>query len=911
MRHLHQERLVYRLKSAFKTEADHMDQSNLSSYLDLFDKNCETKPDAVAVKFGNSLLTYSDLYKKSNHLANFLVKKGLTSEILIGVSAERSLETIVSLLAIHRIGAAYVPLDLSCPVDRLKDMIEDSGLLLILSGRRNHFLSLTSKVETIDVTRVVSTLETEKANCSFSEARPDSLAYVIYTSGSTGHPKGVMVTHANLLAFVKLVPKALPVFDEDIYLQSASIAYAVSVRQIFTALSHGLKLVIASSSDVQNPIEFFRLIRDEKVTLVDFVPSHWRSCIAALKSLSEQERVELLRNKLRRIVTIGEPLLPDLPVEWREQLHHPAQVVNIFGQTETTGIITSFDIPEAQLDGSKVVSIGRPIPETQVYILNSESLEKVPDGETGELCVSNACVAKGYLNNPNLTAAKFQPNPFDNNGGRKLYRTGDFARYSSDGSIEYLGRSDQQVKIRGMRVELGEIEAVIIKNANIREVVVVPQTRANYRKVLVAFLTTTQEQKKIDVTELKRFLRANLPPHMIPINFVVLPEMPRNSNGKISRKELMEYRIPQKERDLKCRASLTSYEEKLLAIWKRLLKINSIQATDHFFDDLGGDSFLALLLFIEIEKEFGRTIAISTLYTAPTIEKMASLIASRDAKCEFHSLVPIKPSGTGCALFLVHGAGGNVLIYRDLSKHLSNHRPIYGLQSCGLEDRKQQLLSIEEMAKAYLHDIKRIQPLGPYLLCGYCMGGTIALEVAQQLKRLGDEVAFLAMLETYDWSKLPPRSIFDKSRFLGEKILFHWKNLRLLSNDGMKYFLANKSSELKNRTKIWALQVLSAVGKNGHAKNSSLARQSEIWKQNDKACFRYQASFYDGRLTVFLTKKKYSVHRFPEATWNQNHAKEIDMLILPFYPAGMLVEPFVRKLAKHIDAKIDKALSRC
>jgi phthiocerol/phenolphthiocerol synthesis type-I polyketide synthase E len=344
-------------------------------------------------------------------------------------------------------------------------------------------------------------------------------------------------------------------------------------------------------------------------------------------------------------------------------------------------------------------------------------------------------------------------------------------------------------------------------------------------------------------------------------------------------------------------------------IWKALLKIDTIHVTDDFFEDLGGDSLLAVLLFLEIEKAFGRRFPASSLYQAPTIEKMAKLLDGDVQNQKLHSLVPIKPSGTESPLFLVHGAGGNILIYRNLVRRLSGKLPIYGLQSYGLDDASQPLLTIEEMASAYIRELKTIQPFGPYLPCGYCMGGTVALEMSQQLKRGGDDVVFLAMLETYNWSRLPHRSIYDRAKFLGQKGLFHWMNFWLLNKSGQTSFLANKFSDLRSRTRIWAGRLLSLLSKRAVSSNP-LARQSEIWKLNDRACFSYHANFYDGRMTIFLPKKKYSVHSVPEAMWTHDQAMEIDLVTLPFYPAAMLVEPFVQELAKNITSKIAKALTQ-
>ncbi len=876
------------------------------NHLEYFDKFCKDKPKNIALKFHDKTLTYSELYEKVNQLANYLIRKGATRGHLIGILAERSLHTIISMLAIHRIGAAYVPLDPTYPKDRLKLMIEDSGIYFIITTDHTSEIFSDLKIEFIHLEKLHSIIEKEDIEFDPVDIEPYDLAYVMYTSGSTGRPKGVMITYSNLRSFIELVPKVLTMRDDDIYLFTASITYALSVRQIFVPISQGVKLVIADSSVIQDPIDLFKLIRNEKITLVDFVPSHWRSCIVKLKTMNPEERDKLLNNNLRRIVTVGEPLLPDLPSEWKNIFKHPAQIVNIFGQTETTGLISSNDITDMKIDTSKVVSIGKPIPETKIYILKPESLSQVEYGEEGELCVSNSCIAKGYLNNPELTASKIIPNPFDH-GLTQLYRTGDLAKFSSDGNIEYLGRIDQQVKIRGMRVELGEIESAILKADHVKDVAVVTQTREKYGNILIAFLAVKNEEE-IKLDEIKQYIKSKLPPHMVPALFVTLKELPRTPNGKIDRKALMEYKVNTNGLGSVENKIMTDTEQKLLKIWKKLFKRSSIKTTDNFFDDLGGDSLLAVILFSEIEKDFGKNLAISSLYNSPTIEKLSQLLDRHSDKKDFRCLVPIRTGGKGMPLFIVHGAGGNVLIYRDLSKYIMENIPIYGLQSYGLETDCEPLTTIEEMAKAYIEEIKKVQANGPYFLCGYCMGGTVALEIAIELRKMGNEVLFLALLETYNWSELPSRSVFDKMKFLIEKFVYHFKNFNLLSNDGKWAFLRIKTYDLKKRTRIWLGKFISTLTQIESRQANSMIRQAKIWKLNDKACFAYRAKYYDGKITVILPQKRYSVHSVPEAMWNKNYAEEIDLIILPCYPAGMLVEPFVQELAKVINKNISKVI---
>jgi amino acid adenylation domain-containing protein len=882
-----------------------MDGPVFTSYLDLFEKQCETKSNAVAVKAGDRSLTYFHLGKKVNQLANFLIKNGATSKMLIGVSATRSPEMIVSLLAIHRIGAAYVPLDPAYPPDKLKYMVEDSGLKLVLGDQAGRFIIPDSKMETIDVSQIVSSLETEKTDYLRCDAEPESLAYVIYTSGSTGHPKGVMVTHANLLNFVNLASRALPLRDDDIYLQSASINYAVSVRQIFTALSYGLKLVIARSSAIQDPIELFQLIKDEKITLADFVPSHWRSCIGALKALPERERVELLKNDLRRIVTIGEPLLPDLPLEWRDELHHPARMVNIFGQTETTGFITSCDISQAQLDSSMVVSIGRPIPDTQIYIVDHDSLAQVEDGEIGELCVSNACVARGYLNNRDLTSAKFVANPFAEAGGHMLYRTGDFARYAPDGTVEYLGRSDQQVKVRGIRVELGEIEAALGHHPGIREAVVLAREDVPGDKRLVAYLVTNSDAATTP-GELRLFLRQKLSDYMIPSVFVFLDAMPLAPGGKLDRRALPAPDQAQPELEGRYIAPSTPVEEVLAKIWAEVLGLKRIGIRDNFFA-LGGHSLLAVRLISRIERKFGIRMPVATLFQYSTIAELAKLLEAGTLPQSWSSLMPIQPEGSRLPFFWVHGDSSTVL----LPEYLGPDQPLYALEHQAHDGRPARHTQTETIAKHYLDEVRKVRPHGPYLLGGFSFGAVTAFEMAQQLRQEGEQVLLLFMLD-------PPPSIKRKEEppvrpALKEEFKRHWTEL---SHAGFRKKLDYLAPRVKDKVLGKTVRIRKYLKKlrcrcyltAGRLLPVSL-RSGYILDIYGKALRSYVPQSYPGR--VMLCKSEKALYR-PSMDWLELCRGELKVYELDgkYTHVELTKEPCVAQWAQRLKAALDGLHSR-
>lgn len=861
-----------------------IEHKNIISILNELGNSNALKP---ALKFGDIELNYSELNKEVEKIASSLVTKGLKQHDFVGINLPRSLETVISILAVLKIGACYIPLDPSYPADRINFIIKDSGMKAVLS--RFDISKHSFSVATINIDE----FKNDNSELDSIIINPDDPAYIIYTSGSTGRPKGVKVTHSNLINFTRLAHLSLGTDHSDICLGTASINYALSVRQIFVSFAIGAKLVFASDDSLLDPEKLLHLIKNENITQIDLVPSHLRSIVFYLTNLESQLRNELLNNSLKRIITVGEPLGADLVNMWYKDLNQQCPIINIFGQTETTGIICYYKTkPTESLTG--IVPIGKPIPDTDIFILDEES-NIVPEGIEGELCVSNVCVAKGYINNSELTDNKFIDNKFNPKSSNKIYRTGDLV-VSRNNIIYYIGRKDNQVKIRGMRVEIGEIEYTINEIANVEQAIVIPIKQDNNIKLTAFIKESIGCELKNDF--IKEYLSKKIPAHMIPNDIILVKNFPLTPNGKIDRLKLSEYNLHKVETIGD--NNLNDIESKLLPLWQNVLRKNSISVNDDFFS-LGGDSLSAVNLFILIEKKFQKHLPISVLYQSPTISKLAkTLTENATDKMEFKSLLPIKPEGKKIPMFFVHGAGGNILLYKDLVKYLDPEIPVYGLQSVGLNGKDNIHRSIEEMASHYLEEVKIVQPSGPYFLGGYCMGGTIAMEMAQILKKQGEQINAVFLFETYNWCALPSRNSLDRFYYSYQKIVFHFNNLMLLKWDEKKLFLSNKWNELKNRKNIWIAELknyLSPVKTNSYSYGNVLA---EIWKQNDQAAFRYKSNQYNGEVYQFLPRKRYKIHSNEYADWNVIVPK-IKTIELPVYAAGMLVEPFVKTLAKEIN----------
>jgi amino acid adenylation domain-containing protein len=432
----------------------------MKSAHELFEEQVARTPNHLAVTCMGRQLSYGELNSRANQLAHHLRSRGVGSDTLIGISAERSLEMVVGILAVLKAGGAYLPLDPAYPKERLALMVADSRPAIFLTQSQLAVDLPESQAPKLLLDALSYATRNGGTENLSSKDCADDLAYVIYTSGSSGKPKGVMITQGNLAAYVNSMQRATGVTESDVYLHTASISFSSSVRQLMVPLSVGATIVIATSDEVRDPIALFTTIKQLGVTVVDIVPSYWRSCVDALIGLRPASRLDLLENNLRLILSASEPLLSDIPRVWRHELNHQAQLINMFGQTETAGIVATYPIEPSDDNKVSIVPLGRPIDDVRIYLLDAR-LEPVEAGDSGEICIGGPTVGRGYLNHPELTAERFARDPFAESSDARLYRTGDLGRLGADGTLEFQGRIDNQEKIRGHRTELGEIESIL------------------------------------------------------------------------------------------------------------------------------------------------------------------------------------------------------------------------------------------------------------------------------------------------------------------------------------------------------------------------------------------------------------------------------------------------------------------
>ncbi|MBE9209301.1 amino acid adenylation domain-containing protein [Nostoc sp. LEGE 06077] len=589
----------------------------------LFAEQVAKTPDKIALVFAGQQLTYTELNHRANQIAHYLQQLGVGAEVLVGLCVERSLDMVLGILGILKAGGAYVPLDPTYPQERLAYMLQNSQPKVLLT-KECLIKELPAHTATVVYLDAESDLIAQQSRENLQQTTiAANLAYIIYTSGSTGTPKGVRVTHANLCHYVQAMQTALGIVPADRYLHTASIAFSSSVRQLIVPLTKGATVVIATSEQRQDPLMLLAEIQQQQVTVIDIVPSYWRNCNHLLSSLQPEVRTKLLDNKLRLIVSASEPLLSDICTQWRFGWQHKASLINMFGQTETCGIVAVNPIAMGEDEPIKIVPLGRPIANTQIYILD-KYLQPVPLGVAGELYIGGLGIGQGYLHRPDLTAERFIPNPFSPEPGTRLYKTGDLGRYLPDGRVEFIGRSDHQVKIRGFRIELAEIEAVLCQHPSVREAVVIAREDVGEKRLVAYLVSNDQSLENSNFSNCRSFLQERLPDYMLPSSFVMLAALPLTPNGKVNRQALPapeQVRLqthPQK-------APRTPIEEVIAGIWAQILSVVQVNIDDNFFE-LGGHSLLATQIVSQLRTAFSVDLPLRSLFESPTVTALAERI---------------------------------------------------------------------------------------------------------------------------------------------------------------------------------------------------------------------------------------------------------------------------------------------
>jgi amino acid adenylation domain-containing protein len=734
-----------------------------------FETQVAATPDAVAVQFGDETISYAELNRQAELIASRLRRAGAGPDVLVGVCMRTGILRIAALLGVWKAGSGYVPLDTALPASRLSFMITDTAMAVILTDQT----TMTGLPDTHATVLCLDTDPREPASPQASHrdtagtgADPTSIAYVIYTSGSTGQPKGVVVEHRQLINFLHGMITTWRIGPADAVLQFASLNFDASVLEMFMSVLAGARLVLAPPQTRDSPRRLADLIRQAGVTFT-LLPS------AILGLIADEQFPDL-----RILLTGGDELPSELVGPW---LRPGLRFVNAYGPTEAAVIATY-----AELDTGTPLPppIGLPMPNHQAYVLDAD-LNPVPAGVTGELHIGGAGVARGYLGRPEITSQRFVPDPFTPGG--RLYKTGDLVRRRPDGKICFIGRIDHQVKIRGLRVELGEVEAAIARHPAVAQAIVTVITDQAGHKQLAAYVRPAADAYADQVPALHLagmhdYLGRALPSYMIPSHLVVMAEFPLTTSGKIDRAALpAPGRVPAAAER---RAPSTLTETVLTGLYAAVLGSGQVGAADSFFD-LGGSSLQVMRLVDLISRETGAEIAATSVFLYPTIRELAAHIdgisSSADISAGSGPLVKLTSGPDGVPLVLIHAIGGTVFGYAPLARELAGTFIVYGLEAPGIRQPDAIAGSLPDLAGNYAELIRTTIPDGPYRLAGWSMGGVVAFEVARQLEQEGAEVCLLALLDPpfalpdarqpgqaqIDEAQLAGRFVTDATRSLG------------------------------------------------------------------------------------------------------------------------------------------------
>jgi amino acid adenylation domain-containing protein/non-ribosomal peptide synthase protein (TIGR01720 family) len=707
------------------------------SFIERFEAGAVTAPGRIVAACEGRELSWEQVNESANRLARqLLAVRELGRDDLVAVLMRRSERMLVSILAIWKCGAAYVPIEADYPERRIRTVLEESRAKLLLTEAGLLAAEFASELgELVPVVQVNQLPEGGEASNLERRIEPSDLAYVIFTSGSTGKPKGAMVEHGGMLNHLLAKVKELEITAASVIAQNASASFDISVWQFFAGLLVGGKTVIYGEEVVLEPERFLAAVGADEVSILEVVPSY----LAVLLERLGERRERLA--KLKYLVVTGEVVSRALVASWFAQFTIP--MVNAYGPTEASDDITHYRMEGVPAGGN--VPVGKPLQNLRIYIVD-EQLNLCPLGVKGEICVAGIGVGRGYLHDEEKTRAVFLEDPFRKAGGVRMYRTGDVGCFLPDGNIVLQGRKDYQVKIRGHRIELGEIEIVLERHPEVVRAVVLLHEDLKRGKRLAAYVLPAAGVTPT-ADHLRKWLLAQIPDYMVPASYSLLDNFPLTRQGKIDRKAL---RAPDPSAETAGRVYVPPGnidESKLVEIWEDVLGQPGIGVTDDYFD-LGGHSILAVSLMAKIEKEFGKRIPLAQLFKNPTIAQLAVTLRGETPKAQWEELVEIRGVGSRPPLFLLAGAGGNVIYFQPLVNRLSADLPVYALQALGLDGVTPPLTRIEDIASRNVQAIRSVSPGGPYYLAGHSFGGVVAFEMSQILRRQGLEVGMLAILDT-------------------------------------------------------------------------------------------------------------------------------------------------------------------
>lgn len=839
------------------------------------------QPEAIALTSKEQKLSYAQLNQRVNQLAHYLNSVGVGAEVRVAVCVQPSLEIVVSLLGVLKAGGVYVPLDQTYPTDRLTTILEDthphvlltqSQLLPKLPAMAEHIFCLDQDWEKI---QHLPTHNPENKIC------PDQTAYIIYTSGTTGKPKGVMASHSNLINYILVAQERFGFDSHDVMSAIARFTFSITMFELLSPLVAGGTLVILEREHI---LDFKQMAQTlEQLTVMHASPSLMQKLLAYIKD----NALDVQRFQNLKHVSVGGDMVSAELLETMRNVFQSAEIYVIYGCSEISCMGCSYPVANQSVTTSRV---GKPFNNVAVLLYDPQQ-NLVPIGIPGEIYISGAGITKGYLNQEELTQEKFVTI-----NGQRFYRTGDLGRFDADGNLEILGRADFQIKLRGIRIELGDIETTLRQAPGVREGVVMARELGNSEKSLVAYIVLDRT-KNSSIEDIRLFLQAKLPDYMVPTAFVVLEAIPLSPNLKVDRRALP---MP----TLENMAGLKTFvppqnelEKQMTEIWENVLGIQPIGIQNNFFE-LGGDSLLAVQLFTLVDKLLGRSLPITTLVHSPTIESLVKVLHNPQEEM-MGDLVPLRQSSHSNSkppLFCIYG----ILLYRELVEQLDSDQSVYGvylqeeidlLKTGNAVEQDSLLSSVPKIAARYLQAIRTLQPHGPYYLVGESFGGVVAFEMAQQLKAIGEEIALVAMFD----SNAPNA---HTQMPLVQRLKLHWQ---FMLKQGLSYPMEKVQRKFFPILRNLSQKLHPSAESIPH--NITEAAQQDIREQARlQASQSYTPQTYSGKVLLFRATERdaFDADRDRDLGWGAWAVGDLQVFDVPGDHLGILKSPNVQVLAEKL-----------
>lgn len=862
-----------------------------------FEEQVERTPEAVAVVFGDQQLTYRELNGRANQLARHLQLLGIGPDVLVGICLERSLELLVAIFGVLKAGGAYVPLDPNYPPDRLGFMLEKTRAPVLIQSQ-----ALRAKFKAAPDIRVVLLDADWPAIARHGSANlpvgstVGNLIYVIFTSGSTGQPKGAAVRHGGFSNLLHWYVTDFAIGEGDRALIFSSTSFDLTQKNLYATLLRGGTLYLYPPGPY-DAAWITRLINEHRITLINCTPSAFYPLVEPVEENGFPSLATL------RVVVLGGENISIARV--RPWLSHPlchAEIANTYGPTECTDICGFYRVTIKNLDQYGFIPLGRPINHVQIVIVD-DALQPCPAGVPGELCIGGAGVGAGYVNDPEMTAAKFLPNRFATVAGTHVYRTGDRARMLPDGNIEFLGRLDHQVKIRGFRIELGEIEAALNTHPNIMGAVAITYQTPAGEPALAACLVARNRPAPA-ASELRGFLKSRLPDYMVPALFVALESFPLNPNGKVDRQALSMLVHPHAAPEPGFVLPRSAMEEQLAGIWSGVFGQKQIGISDNFFE-LGGHSLLAIRVINEIKKSLNLSLPLPVFFRNPTIEGIARSLEVVNSAGMDARLIPLHVGTTSEVIYFLDAGIGLCRLAQLVDSGPSSFATIAPLPPKALEsailDHTSGLPDLETLAAAHVAVIRQHQPAGECILAGHSFGGLLAFEVAHQLHRTGKKVKMILLLDS--WAEFPP----------------WWRRLKTLSLSRALASLKFRAGHLWWKIKRKTSRRMPAASSASHPEDAGMpfalepvrpVREvpSEVpWEQLEKiyrhAMTRYRRRHLDSRAVLFRAQDSDQAHLYKiddTLGWHGCFQQGFEMVEVSGDHFSLLLSPHVDRIADRI-----------